>query len=409
MKIKELTIQAFELFAENSPLKSYMQSVEYARLMGECHYNYDYVGLVDEKGTIHAASLILIKKIGFNTRYGYAPKGFLVNYYDEKLLRTFTSELKKFYTRKNVTFIKVNPEIVVGEVDAKTFEFKSNPNMILKTDLQRFGFVKLKDNLYFESSEPRFNAYIDLKNAKFTNYSKTNRNKVRNSKRKGLYIVKGFERNLDEYARLTDPKRYNCYKGLFNIFSSKDKIDLILVRVDFEKYIKNSQELYDMEQNNNNLLNEILHRSHRPEDLNKKMANDAKMCTIKNEIIAATEGLRNNNDCLVAGAIVIKSGNRVHILESAFDRKYASLNANYFLYDQLIENYKLDYEYLDIGGITGDFKETNPYHGLMRFKLGFNPKVYEFIGEYDLVFNQIDYEYLSKSGKLASEFNKKDI
>ena len=59
--------------------------------------------------------------------------------------------------------------------------------MKLKQDLQRYGFLKLRDNLYFESINPRFNAYVDLKNSDLTNYSKAHRNKVRNSRRKGLF------------------------------------------------------------------------------------------------------------------------------------------------------------------------------------------------------------------------------
>lgn len=81
MKIKELTIQAFSEYTKNSPLRNYMQTEEYARLLGEEKYNYDYVGLVDENNVIKGASLILWKRIGINSRYGYAPKGFLINYY----------------------------------------------------------------------------------------------------------------------------------------------------------------------------------------------------------------------------------------------------------------------------------------------------------------------------------------
>jgi len=409
MQIKELTIQVFELFVQNSPLKNYMQSVEYARLMGENHYNYDYIGLVDEKNTVLAASLILKRRISFNMFYGYAPKGFLINYYDENLVRTFIEKLKEYYQKNNIIFIKVNPEIVVGEINPKNHEFRESANMQLKNNFEKYGFLKLKDNLYFESIVPRFNAYVDLKNSKFSDYSKTNRNKVRNSLRKGLYLTKGTYEDIEEFYKLLDnDKSIGYYKSLYNLFNKDDRIDLLLVKVDFEQFIKNSQVLYEEELNRNGLLNEILHRSHNKADLNSKMASDSRLCTIKNEIISATEGLRSNNDCLVAGALVIKYDNRVHIIESAFDRKYANLNANYFLFDQIINNYKNDFDYLDLNGITGDFKITNPYKGLNNFKIGFNPRIYEYIGEFDLVFNKINYDYLLSSGKLAQEFNKRE-
>ena len=408
MEIKELTIQAFTEYVKNSPLKNYMQTEEYARLMGEHKYNYDYIGLVNESNVIVAASLILFKKIGLNMRYGYAPKGFLINYYDENLVDTFTKKLKEFYSKKNVVFIKINPEIVVGEVNPKTLEFKDNPNMRLKREIQRFGFNKLKDNLYFESINPRFNAYVNLKSSNIKNYSKTNRNKVRNAKRKGLYLTLGNEKDLERaLSIIKKDKDVSYYKNLYNLFNQKGKIDLLLVKVDFKTFIKNSQSLYDKELENNSLYNEILHRSHRPADLNRKMSSDSKLCVIKNEIVLATDGLRNHNDEIVAFAIVVKYENRVHIVESAFDRNYSYLNSNYFLYDAIIENYKDDFDYLDLGGISGDFKESSPYKGLNRFKMGFNPNIYEYIGEFDLVFNKGAYDYLLSSGKLAQELNKK--
>lgn len=409
MRIKELTIQAFELFTQNSPLRNYMQTEEYARLMGENNYNYDYLGLVDENNVVLACSLIVIKKISFNYSYGYAPKGFLLNYYDESLVNMFVNKLKEYYSKKNIVFIKINPEIVVGEINPETYELKSNPNLDLKRKLEKFGFKKLKDNLYFESVEPRFNAYIDLKNSKREDFSKVTRNKVRNSKRKGLYLTKGSEDDLEKFYELLDANQsLNYYKSLYNLFNKKNRVDLLLVKVNYEEFIKSSQALYESEQNNNSLLNEILHRSTRKEDLNKKMASDSKLCSIKNDIIAATDGLKNNNNCLVAVALIIKYDNRVHVIKSGFDKKYASLNANYFLYDQIIEMYKKDYDYLDINGISGDFTKNSPYRGLNRFKLGFNPHIYEYIGEFDLIFNNQAYKYLLSRGKLAHEFNKKE-
>lgn len=406
MRIKELTIQAFNEYAKNSPLKNYMQSEEYARLMGENKYNYDYIGLLDESNCIIGASLVLWRKIGLNMYYGYAPKGFLINYYDERIINMFVSALKVFYAKKNMVFIKINPEIVVATLDNDTKMFKENPNVRLKHDLERLGFVKLKDNMYFEAMNPRFNAYIDLKNTRLEKYSKVNRNKVRNAKRKGLYTELGTEADLEEFCKFATPKHSLAfYKTVFNLF--KDKIDFIVIRVNYENFLTNSQLLYEEEQDRNNLYNEILHRSHKESDLHRKMASDSRLCSIKDEIITATEGLRSKDGHMVAAALVIKHDNRVHIVESSFDREYANLNANYFLYDAIIENYKLDYDYLDIGGVTGDFKESNPYRGLNRFKLGFSPVIYEYIGEFDLVFNRSLYDNLRSTGRLAQEFNKK--
>ena len=47
---------------------------------------------------------------------------------------------------------------------------------------------------------------------------------------------------------------------------------------------------------------------------------------------------------------------------------------------------------MDLNGITADLSKENHYYGLNRFKMGFNPDVYEYIGEFDLVIDEKQYE-----------------
>ena len=403
MQFVELSNEDFLNFSKHNPLVSYMQTLNFARLEKECGYSYEFVGLKDNDKII-GASLILTKTTPF-FKYGYAPKGFLINYYDENIIKTFKEEIIDYYKKKDFVFIKINPEIVVAKIDSKSYELETNPNMKLKETLIEAGYHKLKDNLYFESMCPRFNAYINLKNSNFNNYSKINRNKITNSKRKGLYLEKGTFEDLESFYELIETnKSLEYYKYLFDILD--DDVELLLVKVDYDKYIKNTQKRYDDEQNKNNLYNEILHRSNEKADLNRKMESDAILTILKNELIVATKGLKETNNMVVAAALTIKHGNRVHVVKSGFNRKF-KYNQNYFLYDALINYYKNNYTYLDIGGISGDFNKDSTYYGLTRFKCGFNPDIYEYIGEFDIIINEKKYNKLLKSGKLAQELNKR--
>ena len=91
---------------------------------------------------------------------------------------------------------------------------------------------------------------------------------------------------------------------------------------------------------------------------------------------------------------------------SGYDQAFKRFAPNYFLHYSIINYYLNNYDYIDLNGMTGDFTDNNPYNGLNRFKLGFNPKVYEFIGEFDLIIDELLYKTLLKSGFLAKEFNK---
>lgn len=106
MHLKELTIAEFDAFAKTSPLGSYHQSSNYALLMAESNYDYELIGYVDELGIIKAAALILIKKITISLKYGYSPKGFLIDYFDYDLLKNFTIALKNTII-KNLLLLKL--------------------------------------------------------------------------------------------------------------------------------------------------------------------------------------------------------------------------------------------------------------------------------------------------------------
>jgi peptidoglycan pentaglycine glycine transferase (the first glycine) len=144
------------------------------------------------------------------------------------------------------------------------------------------------------------------------------------------------------------------------------------------------------------------------ENLRRKLESDTVLNTIKDNIAIATNGLAQNKEQYIAGAITIKYKNRVYILISGYDKNFKKFSPNYFLHYQLIEYYKQDFDFIDLNGITGDFTAENPYKGLDEFKLGFNPYAFEYIGEYDFIINDSLYKAMEQNGQLAKEFNKQE-
>jgi len=408
MHIKELTIAEFDSFAKNNPLGSYYESSNYALFMTENNFEYDLLGLVDELGVLKAAALILIKKINFKYKFGYSPKGFLIDYFDIDLLTTFCEELKKYYAKKLI-FIKINPEIAIGEINKNTKLTNYNQNIIVRDYLKEVGFTKLKDNLYFESIFPRFNGILNLEEYNFDNLSKNTKNKIRKAEKKGLILEHSNREGLDilfEFIKRKKGINEYYYKNYYNVFEKSNACDVFLVKIDYEKYLLNSKKLYDEELAKNNILAEKLINNSSEININKKMSSDKALLSYKNDIEIATLGLRENKTTYLAGAFTIKYKNRVNIVISGIDTKFKDFNANYFLHHELIKFYKNNYKFLDLNGLTGDFSENNPYKGLNNFKIGFNPHIYEFIGEFDYIINKKAYQNLVKNGTLAEYFKK---
>lgn len=406
MYIKELNIAEFNAFANTCPISSHYQSSDYALLMAENNYEYDLLGFVDELGVIKAACLILIKKLDMTHKYGYSPKGFLIDYFDADLIETFTHKIKEYYN-KRLVFIKINPEIAIGEINKKSKITNYNQNIIIRDYLKNIGYTKLKDNLYFEALFPRFNAIINLKEYDFNKLNKNTKNKIRKAEKKGLIFEHTGREGIDTIIEFNNSKENSYfYKNYYNIFSKNNNCEVFLIKIDYEQYLINSKRLYDQELIKNNELSEKLINNSNEITISQKMNSDKNLLSYKNDIEIATIGLRENKTTYVAGALIIKYQKRINIVLSAYNHLYKNFNANYYLFYKIIEEYKQEYKFLDMNGITGDFKDNNPYKGLNEFKIGFNPNIYEFIGEFDLILNEKVYNTLNKKGTLAKEFNQ---
>ena len=411
MVIKEISVDEFQEFVNSSPLGTYYQTRSYAILIGNYGYDYDFIGFINEYNQIKAASLILIKKEK-SIKYGYAPRGFILDYFNQELLSSFTEELIKYYRKKHICFIKINPEIAISEVDPKTGVKTYNWNYDIKEILENNGYYKLKDNLYFESILPRFQAVVSLKTFNEDALTKNCRNKIKKGIHKGLHIELSEKSGIDILQRFIEKKKHTnpfYYKDYYNIFHREGMIDLFLVSIDSGEYLINSRKLYEEELERNAILNEELKRKSNKKIINKKMNSDRKLLAYKNDIQEATELNKIKDKIYIAGALVIKYKNRVHILISGYDTKYKNFAPNYFLHYQIMEYYKKEFDYIDLNGMTGDFTKENPYNGLNQFKLGFKPKIYEYIGEYDLPILPAKYKKQRLNGNLAKIFNKPDI
>lgn len=410
MKIVELTNIQFDEFARFHPLNNYCQTSKYALVMSEYGYNYEYIGYVDDNNNIKAASLILTKRITSRTKYGYAPKGFLINYYDQQLLKDFLIALRRYYKKRNFIFIKFNPEIIIGETSKeKNFQINYNGNVRLIDELKSLNVKRRLELQEFDLMQPKFNAYINLNKYDFYDLNRNYRKKIKHCINKGLTLTIGGPKDIDILYNFIkdDVKRpISYYRNIYNVFNRDNSIDLVMVKVDYQKYLESTRDNYTQEQLNNDNWNMIIQTDPRKKNLNAKMDSDKKLQGYKEEMIRATQGLKKHKSEYIAAALVIKHFNRVSIFMSGFSKAHANLNPNHFLYYSILERYKPYFNFCDMNGVTGNFTKSSAYAGLNDFKIKFNPTIYEFIGEFDLIVSDRIFKKLIKTSFIEDEFNK---
>lgn len=409
MRIVELKIEEFDEYAKNHPLGNYCQSSLFAKVMGELGFSYDYIAMIDSTKEIVGASLILYKKIGMFFKYAYAPRGFLLDYEDEELTKSFVKLLTNYYKKRGYVLLKINPELIIGNLNNQTLQITSNENNYLIDNLKTLGFKRRKEIEPFDLLMPRLTSFINLMDFKVNDLDKRIRTKIKNATQKGLILEVGTVDNIENFYgfvknKHSDPIDY--YRYFYNVFKKEDNADLLLVKVDYEIYLENAKNKYQEELNRNAEFNEKIKNNPNDKNMNEKMNSDKNLIEYKRDLVEATEGLKNKKYAYIAGALVIKYKNRVSILASGYDPKYKDLNANHFLHNEIIEKYKNEYDYLDMGGIGGDFNENSRFYGLDKFKLGFNPEVVEYIGEFDLILNNLAFHSLKSNNTLEAEFLK---
>ena len=408
--IEEITAHDFDSFSNNHILSSYHESSNYATLMSKFGYERKYIGYKDKSGKIVAATLLLTKKIKHIFKYAYAPKGFLINYKDEKLLSLFTEEIKKYAKKEKIIFIKINPEIPTYIINEDKEKIKLSNNVITSYLVNK-GYVKLKDNLYFESMLPRFNGIIDLDKLDVKNFKKSTKNKINNGTRKGLEIVVSSENKIKDLFPFIEMKKkrrtIKYYNNYFNIFNDEGAANIFLVKINYTTYLENSKRIFENETERNRKLTDRMLKHNTPENITKKMESDKELMSFKNDVINATYGINKDPNEYIAGALCVTYKDRAYIVISGYNEIYGNMNPNYFLHNEIFKYYKnKGFKYIDLNGLTGDFTKNNPYYGLNQFKLGFKPHVYELIGEFDLVIDQNKYEMLLSFGLIQKEFKK---
>lgn len=414
MTIKEIDVNEFDSFANKHVLGSFYQTSNYGKLKEKEGYKALYIGAYDNSNLV-GAFLLLSKSISLNVKYGYSPRGFLIDYFNKDIFKDFTDSIKKYFHKKGYAFIKIDPIIILNEVDKDgNKSLNSSTNELIIT-MEELGYKKLKDNIYFESMLPKYNPIINLKTFSFNNLDAKLQKSINKISNKGLSLIKGDFYNINSLYELTkrkEDKESNYYKSMYKIFDENNLIDLFLVEVDYHEYLLNLQDDHETEATINEKINKIFQMDPTNKNIyNEKMLSDRKLYEINEEIAEVSKKIQNSIfKEYVAGALVVKHNNVASIYISGFDKFYNRLLPNHYLHYSIINYYKNEgLSFLDLNGITGDFTKNNPYKGLNDFKLSWNPKVYEYIGEFDLIINQTKYSLLWSSNKLQKEFEKKGL
>lgn len=381
MHIIELTELQFKNYSNIHSKKNYKQSVEYAKLKQENGYRPLYVGLIDDDNNVHAASLILEKKLNNKHKYGYVPNGYLINFYNLDLLKTFTIELKNYLKKLNYVYIKINP-LINYQVYNSDFILKENNNGIIQ-ELEKLDY-KLIPN----TSKYKMVLRASDIHATYKNFKRSLRRNINNCLKKGIIVYQGTSQDVEQFLSLIENKaRYRKMIELFN--NPNNHFEFYLAKIDPKTYINNYRYLLKKEQINNENLNRKLKNPNVKKSNNlfmKKMTSDKLLTTYNNEIVNGTILFRDYPQGVVISAVgVITNKKEVTFIKECYTNEFKHIRSVPMIKWEIIKKHIMNgYTNFDLGDIIVSKNQIT--------KTGYNGNIIEYSNQFDLVINDLLYK-----------------
>ena len=411
MKVVTLKPDQFNNYARNHRYRNYMQSSTYANVMMKFGYGAQYLGVVNDENKLIGATMLIYKKIYMSYKFAYAPRGILYNYENIDNLDEMIDKIKKLLNKKKFMLLRIDPYIplTIRDGEGNIMNFNNKGNEIIE-NLKSTGFEYKGKNLYFENEKPRWEALVllnrDIREI-FARFDKNTRNKIRKASNSGIEVVIDQTKNvkkLYEFVTKKEHKPLSYYKEFINQFG--DNIDVFYAKLNTETFLINSRRTYEKElEYNSDLQDKVqnmnLDTQERESYINKKMESDKLISNYKNSMVLSTDLLKDNPEgIIIAAAMVLKYDNAAYIISEGIDERYDYINANYLVKWNIIDEYnKKGFKYVNLGGVAGEFEGENEYSSLNEMKLGFNATITEYIGEFDLIINNVAYNLYNKLNK----------
>lgn len=408
MELRELTKKEFDNYTLNHPLGSFQQTSSWGRFMEGDKFHAYYVGGFIKEKIVGASLLLSYERKKDKERLFYAPRGFLIDYKNEELLKEFTEEVKKFIIEKHGVFLKIDPYILVRDRDNDGNIIEGGVyNDFVEVNLTNANFTKVNDKI-----QPKWLSRINLKDKNiddiFNNFSPKARQTVRRNERLG-FKVRDFDfKDIDKFIGIIDneSKKYRTivptktfYLDLKQAFDGNIKFMEVYFKRDevtnnIDKMI--SEVIKEKEVRINNYHNSKMTAEY---FIDKELEDE--------EEIKRLDNLKDyfskcSDDVSMGIYMFITIGNEVVALNGGIVDEYNKLDASYTLHYEMIK-YAIDngykyYNLYEIGDITDD---NNKLKNSYNYKKNFGGEVVELVGEYDLVINP---KYTNMARKYFPEY-----
>lgn len=411
MQIVLLDEARFDAFAINHPRHNYYQTSNYGRLMTKNGHNSYYLGLVDEAGEVKAATLMIVKnRKNDKKKMGYCPRGFLIEWENEELVKEFTEKLKEFLSSRNFTYVKIDPMIIYKDHNIDGSDKGESPFSSLTKKLQSLGYIHMGYNNGYEASKPRWNSLVFMNNDITTLYnsiSKEARDKIKEAAKLGNKVYKGEQKDIPILFGLINSNIPPIeYYYNYAEFYGTNNFEIYFNKLEPIEYVNASKMAYEKEEMRNSELNMQMQNFYNPNKeniINEKIQSDELLAKYKRNMLEASRLFQQYPEGIItAGVVVIRYGKTITFLASGSKEEFRDQYPEYLLKWQLMQEFaKQGYTIVNLGGLTSELRRD--YNSTVKVELA--NRIVEYIGEFDLVINKKAYYTGTKLNPILNWLN----
>lgn len=420
MKLIELSKEEFKKFADKNSEITFHQTKNWAELKKRNNWEAHYIGLEDKK-EIKAGALILSKTLPIiKKKMFYSPRGFLIDYNNYSLLKTFTTKIKEYAKKNNAIFIKIDPYVEYKQRDINGDLVKDGiDNSKAIDNLKKLGYKHFGFNIMQDTLQPRWMHVIETKDRSLEDVMKDMESKTRQIIRKNekcaihcreierneLKVFKDIMKHTGDRREFID-RPLSYYENMWDTLHDDGILKIMIAEIDFNEYEQNTKEELnnikkELEDRIYKKENNILKMNEKKFKQNNKKDEDA-IKRLENQLEKIKKLKKEHGEkALLGGILFLIYGNEVLSLYGGSLKNLMQFQSAYTLHFEGVK-YAVEkgYDRYNFYGITGDFSTSNPLYGLYLFKKSFGGHVVELIGEFDLVISKFWYKTYKLAFKL---------
>lgn len=390
MNIEELESNEYEEYISKNKYTTFYQKEYWGKLKKDGGWNYKLVGMKKDNKIV-GATLLLFKKLPLGLKLFYSPRGFLIDYNNEKLLKEFVLKIKEYVKKENGFILKIDPyvEYKTRDIDGDIVEGGIDNSKVVE-NLKNLGFKHYGFNKDISKElQPRWMYVLDLKDKTedeiFSNFNKHYRKTIRRTEKQGLVVERITKDKLMDYKKImehTSSRRdfidrpYSYYENMYDKIGDNLIINVCYLDTDlgiskFKDEIKKIEGYQDIKDYHLKDIEDYKKKISLYEDYQKKYGNKIPL----------------------AGTMSIVCGKEYLNLFGGAYEEFMHYDAQYLIkWHTMKEALNLGCEIYNFYGISGNFeKENNDMYGVYEFKRGFGGRVVELIGEFDLIISKPKY------------------